>query len=280
MPLTLLGKFALRAGAAAAVAVTLAGCATPPPDDDPDAKAEYAQINDPLEPTNRAVFAFNDRVYRYVFNPIDSGYRAVVPPFGRDRVSDFVDNLKSPLYLGNDLLQGNVKFAGVTLGRFLLNSTFGVLGIMDVATPMGLPGHSSDFGQTLGVWGVGEGPYLVLPLIGPSNPRDATGYAVEWFGDPVDIYLDDHDLQWASWTHTGVNALVTEDDYRDLLDDVRRTSLDYYSAVRSLYRQRRAAEIKNGKNPGAYAPPPKSVANPPHGGQTAQVPAKTVSTEE
>ena len=173
----------------AAVATTLAGCATPPPDDDPDGKAEFEQINDPLEPTNRAIFSFNQEVDTYFLRPVAQGYRFAVPRYGRDRVSDFLDNLKTPLYLANDLLQGNFTMAGATIERFLLNTTFGVAGLMDVADPLGIPGHQSDFGQTMGVWGVGEGPYLVLPLFGPSNPRDAVGMAVESFGDPLDIYL-------------------------------------------------------------------------------------------
>ena len=110
--------------------------------------------------------------------PVAQGYRYVVHlrPRPRQRLPR---QPEVPLYLGNDLLQGNVGNAGITLSRFALNTTFGVLGIMDVANPMGLPGHQSDFGQTLGVWGVGEGPYLVLPLFGPSNPRDTTGIALK-----------------------------------------------------------------------------------------------------
>jgi len=272
MPLNMIGKFALRLGAVAAVAL-LVGCATPPPDDDPEAKADFEQLNDPLEPTNRAIFSFNEGVDTVILKPLAQGYRAAVPAFGRDRVSDFLDNLKSPLYLGNDILQGNAQNAGITVGRFVLNTTFGVLGIMDVADPMGLPGHQSDFGQTLGVWGVGEGPYLVLPFWGPSNPRDTTGIAVEWFADPVDIYLEDQHMKWLSWTRTGVSAVVLREQYLDVLDDVKRTSLDYYSAMRSLYRQRRAAQINAGKDPGKYAPPPKSVSSqPPATTQKAQAP--------
>lgn len=251
MPTNILGRLALRMGAAA-FAFALAGCATPPPADDPEGVAEFEQLNDPLEPTNRAIFAFNEGVDTVILRPAAQGYRYVVPPFGRDRVSDFLDNLKSPLFLANDLLQGNIKAAGITIGRFAMNTTFGVFGIMDVAEPAGLPEHKSDFGQTLGVWGIGEGPYLVLPLLGPSNPRDTVGVAVEYFADPVDIYLDDNHMKWLSWTRTGVSAVSMREAYLDVLDDVKRTSLDYYSAMRSLYRQRRAAEINAGKNPGQY----------------------------
>lgn len=241
---------------AVAAALFLAGCATPPPDDDPEAKAEFEQINDPLEPMNRTIFSFNEGLDTYVLKPVAQGYRYVVPQFGRDRVANFLANLRSPLILGNDILEGNVSRAGDTLGRFLLNTSFGVLGVMDVATPMGIPSHNADFGQTFGVWGIGEGPYLVLPLLGPSNPRDGIGMGVEMFADPVGIYLDNNDLEWLSWTRTGVYAVSQREAYLDVLDDVRRTSLDYYSALRSLYRQRRAAEIESAKNPDQYKPAP------------------------
>lgn len=259
---TILGKLTLSMSAAAVAAMLLAGCATPPPDDDPDSVAEFKQLNDPLEPMNRAVFSFNEGVDAAVLRPVAQGYRYVVPPFGRDRIADFLDNLKAPIYLTNDLLQGNFTLAGLTVERFAVNSTFGVLGIMNVADPMGLPGHTSDFGQTFGVWGVEDGAYLMLPLLGPSNPRDLVGTGIEWFVDPVDIYLDDNHLKWLSWTRTGVSAVSKREAYLDVLDDVKRTSLDYYSALRSLYRQRRAAEINAARNPQQYFGKPAEGPQP------------------
>lgn len=261
MPSSILGKIALRMGTAA-IAVAMVGCATPPPDDDPEGKAEFEQINDPLEPTNRAISGFNDQVDTYLLRPAAEGYRMAVPAFGRDRIADFLDNLKSPIYLTNDLLQGNFTLAGVTLERFVLNSSFGVFGIMDVAGPLGIPGHQSDLGQTMGVWGIGEGPYLVLPLFGPSNPRDAIGLAAESFGDPLDIYLQDNHMHWLSWTRMGLTAVSQREAYLDVLDDVKRTSLDFYSAMRSLYRQRRNAQINGAKNPSQYMVPSASTGTP------------------
>jgi phospholipid-binding lipoprotein MlaA len=255
MPFDPFGKIALRLGMVA-IALALTGCATPPDDDDPEAKAEFEQINDPLEPTNRVIFTVNDHLNEYFLEPLAQGYRFVVPSFGRDRVSDFLDNLKMPVYLANDLLQGNVTMAGATLERFVLNSSFGVFGIMDVAQPMGIPGHQSDFGQTLGVWGLGEGPYLVLPLFGPSNPRDAVGMAADSYLDPLDYYLETGGRHWMYWTRAGMGALSQYDAYRDALDDIKRTSLDYYSAMRSLYRQRRAAQINAGIDPDKYTAAP------------------------
>lgn len=225
----------------------LAGCATPPPEDDAEATTEFEQINDPLEPANRWIFGFNEFADTYFLKPAAQGYRAVTPEFGRQRISDFLDNLKTPITLMNDTLQGNFSGAGTTLERFFLNTSFGVLGVMDVATPAGLSGHESDFGQTLGVWGIGEGPYLVLPFFGPSNPRDAIGMAADSFADPFDYYLQNNNMKWVSWTRLGVSALSQREAYLDTIEDAKRSSLDFYSTMRSLYRQRRAAQINDTK---------------------------------
>jgi phospholipid-binding lipoprotein MlaA len=230
------------------IASGLAGCATPPLDSDPDGIAEFEEINDPLEPTNRAIFAFNEDVDTYLLRPAAEGYRAVLPPFGRARVADFLGNLKSPIYLANDVLQGNITLAGETIERFVLNTSFGVFGMMDVAGPLGISAHPSDFGQTFGVWGIGEGPYLVLPLFGPSNPRDAVGLGIESYADPVGYYLQNNGMRWASWTRLGLTAISEREAYLDPLEDIKRVSLDYYSAMRSLYRQRRNAEINQAED--------------------------------
>jgi phospholipid-binding lipoprotein MlaA len=243
-----------------AIAVLLVGCATPPPADDPEAVAEYEQINDPLEPTNRVIFSVNEGIDTYFLRPVALGYRDVVPPFGRDRISDFLDNLKAPVYLVNDLLQGNFELAGTTVGRFALNTSFGVFGIMDVAEPMGLPAHQSDFGETMGVWGIGEGPYLVLPLFGPSNPRDTVGMVADSYTDPLDYYLQTGGRHWMYWTRLGVNAIAQREAYIDALDDVKRTSLDYYSAMRSLYRQRRSSLINGAANPADNVTPSNNMS--------------------
>lgn len=223
----------------------LAGCAAMPPAGDSEAIAEYQQINDPLEPANRAVFQFNEAVDTMVVRPAAEAYRGIVPEFGRERVGDFLHNLRSPIILANDLLQGDVGRAGNTVGRFALNTTFGVLGIMDVAAPMGWPRHDEDFGQTLAVWGIEEGPYLVLPILGPSNPRDTVGMVVDHFIDPINHWADATDNESAVYTRAGVGAVDRRERLIDVLDETKRTSLDYYAAVRSLYRQRRAADIRN-----------------------------------
>ncbi len=167
----------------AAATLLLAGCATPPPASDPDAVAEFEQTNDPLEPMNRAIFDFNNGLDTVFLSPLARAYRAAVPQFGRDRVSDFLDNLDAPIVFANDLLQGNLSLAGKTLERFALNSSFGVLGIMDVAKPMGIPGHDADLGQTFGVWGISSGPYLCCRCLGPR--ARATGSVWRAISPPI-----------------------------------------------------------------------------------------------
>ena len=243
------GKFI----AASVALFLLAGCATPPPADDPDAVAEFQQINDPLEPMNRGIFDFNQKLYDYGLTPAAKAYRYVVPQWGRDRVADILNNLKSPVTLINDLLQGNFTRGGVTVVRYVLNSTFGVAGIMDVATPMGIPGHPADAGETLAVWGMGEGFYLVLPLFGPSNPRDGIGLGADSFMDPLSWYLNDNHMRWVSTGRFLVNGLSAYEAHMDQFADVKRSSLDYYSAMRSLYRQYRDAQIEDAKS-GHWAP--------------------------
>lgn len=244
-----LAKTLLRAAVSASL-LALAACATPPPADDPEAVAEFKELNDPLEPTNRVIFDFNDTLYTHVFRPVALGYRGAVPEFARDRINDFLTNLKVPVVFVNDVLQGNFPRAGEAIERLTLNLTFGVGGIMDVATPMGVPRHDADFGQTLAVWGVGEGPYLVLPVIGPSSPRDGVGYLVDSFADPLDQYLQDNNLTWVAETRFGVTVLTVFESNVDVLDDIKRSSMDYYSAMRSAYRQRRTAQINEATSPG------------------------------
>lgn len=230
----------------ALAACLVAGCATRPPGDDPEAIAEFEQVNDPFEPANRAVFQFNEALDTVAIKPAAQGYRRLVPAFGRDRVGDFLTNLRAPLIFGNEVLQGRLASAATTVGRFAINSTFGVLGIMDVAARMGLSHHEEDFGQTLAVWGIGDGPYLVLPFFGPSNPRDAVGLGVEWLVDPLAVWARGTNNDWLSPTRTGVATIDYREANLELFDEIERSSLDYYSSLRSLYRQRRSSLIVNG----------------------------------
>jgi len=222
----------------ALLAVLVAGCTT---SKDPEAVAQ----NDPYESTNRTVFEFNNKVDRNFAKPVAKFYNHAVPQFARDGLHNFLTNLNKPVTLGDDMLQANGPRVGETLGRIIVNTTLGVGGFIDVATKMGMPDHSEDFGQTLGTWGVGEGPYIVLPLIGPDPPRDMAGDVVDIFLDPL-TYVRFHgsDTWYAVRSATGVLDLRARN--IDTLDQIERSSIDFYATTRSLYRQYRAAEIRNG----------------------------------
>lgn len=229
------------------------GCASVP--EDPVARAEFERENDPIEPFNRAMFAFNKQIDGMFLRPAAVVYREALPQPVQNGIHNFLANLRAPVVFANDVLQGEMDRAGNTAGRFVINTTVGVLGVWDAAAYMGIEGHSEDFGQTFAVWGAGEGFYLVLPFLGPSNPRDATGLAVEWLVDPFNIWMREEDIEeWIT-----VRSLVTGVDFRarnlETIDEIERTSLDHYVAIRSLYRQRRDAEIRNDQT-GADQPAP------------------------
>lgn len=217
------------------------------PDIDMAAEGED-DVNDPLEPVNRFIFGFNEIFYDILLRPISMVYNELPQPV-REAVSNVLDNVNSPVVLANDVLQGEGERAIQTTGRFLINSTAGLAGLFDVAEMMGIPEHDEDFGQTLGVWGVGEGFYLVLPLLGPSSPRDAVGkLVVDQFFDPLDLWLMNTDRDEIFWALVGAGAIDEFAGLVDELDQIKKTSIDYYAAIRSMYRQKREAEIKNGED--------------------------------
>jgi phospholipid-binding lipoprotein MlaA len=231
-----------------ALLLVFAGCATPPRD--PAALAAFKVTNDPLEPLNRKTFTFNQEVDRIVLKPIAKGYRWAIPPGGRDGIRNFLRNIHEPVVLVNNLLQGEFKRAATTLGRFVTNSTVGLAGVMDFASRHGLKRQSGDFGQTLYVWGVHEGPYLVLPLLGPSNPRDAIGMGVDLFTNPV-VYVTPRFNYKTSVSAAEVIIGGIDERSRniDSLDEIQRETIDFYAALRSLYRQDRAADLRHGEPP-------------------------------
>ena len=225
----------------AAVAL-LGACASTPP-------AEPDTVADPYEGFNRQMFAFNNGVDKYALGPTAHVYETVTPRFARDRVGDFLSNLKSPVIFTNDVLQAEGGRASDTFFRFAINTTVGIAGLWDVAQYMGIEGHSEDFGQTLAVWGVGDGPYLVLPLLGPSNPRDLLGRGVDIALDPLtwtefesDPDLDDH-IGIGRSVLGGLNARVALDDQIKQLNE----QPEPYVALRRIYTSQRAAEIRNGE---------------------------------
>ncbi|MGH6871929.1 MAG: MlaA family lipoprotein [Rhizomicrobium sp.] len=228
----------------AVCSVALAGCAT---DNLPPAEAQAAEAaNDPFEPMNRAIFNMNQGFDKAVLLPVAQAYVDVVPDPARGSVHNFLDNLNLPVTFANDLLQGEFQRAGETMGRFTVNTTVGVGGLFDIASNVGIPYHTEDFGQTLGTWGVGEGPYLVLPFFGPDPPRDAFGQVADVFMDPTTyIHIDGH-IYWSAGREIA-EAIDLRSRNIDNLESIERSSVDYYASMRSLYRQHRNNEIRNGK---------------------------------
>jgi len=229
-------------------AALLGGCATVPRD--PAARAEFRAQNDPLEPLNRRVFACNEFVDRHAVKPIAQGYVKVVPGPARDALRHFLDNLTEPVVVLNNLLQGQVRRAGIATARFVLNTAVGPLGLRDVAARNRLPPQTGDFGQTLFAWGVPDGPYLVLPLFGPSNPRDAVGQGVDVYLDLFRYYPRDQDWPTLNSSSRMIASGIDERACNlDSLDALQRSSIDFYAALRSYFRQNRAGELRHGQPP-------------------------------
>ena len=224
----------------------LASCASMPPDSDPDAQAEYKRLNDPLEPTNRVIHGMNQRVDRVLIEPIAVTYGFIVPKPLRKIVTNVLRNAAEPLTFVNNVLQGKPERAGNTLTRFLTNSTLGAGGSIDVATDMGLERHVEDSGQTLAVWGVGEGPYLVLPFLGPSTLRDGIGRIGEVYADPAALAIDRANVKGLSIARMGLTAIDARHRNLDTLRELEESSIDLYATMRSAYRQNRRSEVRDG----------------------------------
>jgi phospholipid-binding lipoprotein MlaA len=216
------------------------------------ALAQNDDVNDPLEPLNRGIFQFNTVVDGLLLEPAARMYRMATPQFVRTGVSNFLANLSTPVVFVNDLLQGEYDRAELTLGRFMMNTILGLGGLIDVGGKLGMPPrHYEDFGQTLAVHGTGPGPYLVLPLLGPSTGRDAAGRVVDLAFDPltvlgaagVGIFIDPTAFGLA---RTGTQTLTFREQTLDEYDELKRSSLDLYAAVRTFYLQYRANQIRNG----------------------------------
>ncbi|AWK86633.1 MlaA family lipoprotein [Azospirillum thermophilum] len=232
----------LRSAAVAALALSAAACANKPADSGATASQE---VYDPLEVPNRFVFAANEAVDTLALRPAAEVYVVVVPDPVRDAIHNFIDNLLGPLYIANNLLQGDLQGASDATGRFMTNTILGAGGIADVASQAGIPNKPEDFGQTLAVWGVDEGPYLVLPLLGPSNLRDAVGYGVDTVADPVRIWAYAQDHKNVLVTRAVTGAVDRRSRVLKEVDDLKRNSLDFYATVRSLHHQQRQAEVEN-----------------------------------
>lgn len=218
-------------------AVLLAGCAQVPPN-------AGENPSDPYERVNRNIYAFNDSIDRALFRPVAETYVEWTPEWVRTRVSNVVDNLGDPGNAVNNTLQGKVDRGIESLMRFLVNSTFGIAGIFEVADEIGLKRHSEDFGQTLGVWGVGSGSYLVLPILGPSSTRDWTRWPVSIATDPLTYALWNEEWYWSA----GATTVALVDGRARLLklDALRASTIDEYAAVRDAYLAKRASDVRDG----------------------------------
>jgi phospholipid-binding lipoprotein MlaA len=241
------GRSTRLAGALAA-SLAVAGCVV---QDTPDKVAQIEETGDPFEPTNRYIFELNLFLDEMLIKPVAWWYRAGVPDPARERIHLALDNLRLPWTAVNDFFQGDMKRAYDAGARFVINTTVGVVGLFDVATDWGFPQHEEDAGQTFAVWGAPGDPYLMLPVLGPSNPRDAAGTALGFYADPVN-------LVFASGFGLARGALTGIDNRErniETLADLQRNSVDFYATIRSIYRQRREIEIRNGA-PGSNYPAP------------------------
>ncbi|HUY68919.1 MAG TPA: VacJ family lipoprotein [Alphaproteobacteria bacterium] len=223
--------------------VALSACASMPKSA-PD-NAGY-QANDPLEPVNRVVFDVNDFLDRLLIGPLAGLYDAMIPPEVREHVADILSNMKEPVIFANNILQGRFHSAGVTAERFAINTTIGIGGTFDWANDWKLYQQTGDFGQTLYSWGLGSGPYLVLPLLGPSNLRDAIGLGVDSFASPWQYLARDgsSETYWDyQYVSTGVDGINKRAENAEGLKALRQGSLDFYAQMRSVYNQYRAKQL-------------------------------------
>ena len=217
-----------------AACAALAACAHTPADDP----------SDPLEPVNRGLFAFNETADKYVLRPVAKGYDKVMPDLAKEGVHNVLSNLFYPTVFVNDFLQGKFGQGVSDTGRFLINSTFGIAGVFDVATKGGMPENDEDFGQTLGYWGLGPGWYIMLPFYGPSDNRDLVGRVTDGFTNPANYASD----RWLPYEVTVVEAV----DKRVRLlpaDRFLQQQLDRYVFVRTIYLQNRNAKVYDGNPP-------------------------------
>lgn len=217
--------------------VGVAGCAS-----DDNKEAQIA--DDPLEPMNRFFFDFNQRLDRHAALPAASFYASAVPQGIRGNVHNLLTNLGGPVNVANDILQADFGYAGTAGARFLINTTLGVVGVFDVATDWGFPERSRDFGETLGVYGIGQGPYLVLPFRGPTSVRDFAGGYIDGYFSPL------HFVHYSGSNYVGlVKSSLGSVDNRSAnivtYRDIERASVDYYATMRAYYRQRRERQVED-----------------------------------
>ncbi len=226
------------------IGLALGGCASPP--SDPDDRADFEAKNDPAEPTNRAVFDANMAFDRSLLKPVALAYQDNVPAPAQSGLRNAFSNLGEPVVAFNDLLQANPKRAWDAVLRFVLNSTLGMGGLLDPAGDFGIKHRDADYGETLALWGIGEGPYVELPLFGPSNVRDTVGLVLTFASDPLTLAVGPPVI--FSLARGADVALDTRARQNEALEDLQKNSFDYYATLRSAYRQRRDSLIEDAKN--------------------------------
>ena len=207
--------------------------------------ASTGNPRDPLEPINRGIYRFNDGVDTVLLTPVSEAYRSVLPQFVRTGVHNFFSNVNDVIVALNNLLQAKFLGAVSDIGRIAVNTTVGLLGVLDVATELGLEKHNEDFGQTLGYWGIGDGPYLVLPILGPSNLRDTVGLFVDFKTDPI-TYVNRPRYRNVLW---GVRMVNRRAELLDTTKILETAALDPYEFLRDAYLQRRRNLVYDGSPP-------------------------------
>lgn len=238
----------LLAASLLGLAGLLAGCATPTPE-----QKASGEIFDPYESTNRSIHAFNIGVDKAVFRPASKGYVTVVPAPMVDSFNLFAENLSMPGQMIDSLLQGNLKQAGAALARFTINTTVGFAGLADPATEFQVPAVNTDFGETLHVWGFGEGAYVELPLYGPSTTRDAVGVVINLFTNPLDFAKTQPVNNLGLYAEV-VKRMGDRGRYSDTVDAILYESADSYAQSRTIYMQNRRFELE-GDSPDLYITP-------------------------
>jgi phospholipid-binding lipoprotein MlaA len=241
---------ALRSLLAAGLVVLLGACATTAPgegaENGREAPPAEERSRDPLEGFNRAMYRFNETFDDYLMKPVARGYRWLLPSPVRTGIANFFRNLREPIVIVNDLLQGKLGQAASDTGRFLTNTTLGLAGLFDPASSLGMPRHDEDFGQTFGKWGVGEGPYIVWPILGPSTLRDSAGMVGDWYAYPP-THMDNEGRRNTLRVLEAIDLRAQLLDATDILEQA--AGEDPYVFVREAYRNRRQYLIYDGNPP-------------------------------
>ncbi|MFL2885876.1 MAG: VacJ family lipoprotein [Candidatus Pelagibacterales bacterium] len=227
------------------VSFVVSGCASATKDQVVAESIASQKVSDPLEPLNRAVFSFNTVFDKVAVRPVAILYRGILPEFVRNRIAYSLDNLSMPVTTINNILQLEFGKAGISTARFVINSTVGILGFFDPASYFGLEADYEDFGQTLAVWGLPTGPYIVLPFLGPSSPRDFTGFLSTSLLDPTYQVGNSTNRDLFRYYRMGVGVVNFRSENIEIFDDLQNNSIDYYAAVRSFYNQSRNSQVSN-----------------------------------